>query len=225
MQYEIIGGNLPAVLCRLTRGEKLICEAGGMSWMDGVFKMETTGGGIGKMFGRMFSGESMFTNTYTAQQDGEIAFASSFPGQILAINLTPGKSIIAQKKAFLACEAGVEMSVFFQKKFGKGLFGGEGFIMQKFTGSGIVFLEVDGAIKEYVLAPGEKKIMDTGHLVMMDDTCKMDIERIAGVKNALFGGEGLFNTVVTGPGRIVIQTMPISKAAGVIAGYIPQQSN
>ena len=225
MQYEIIGGNLPAVLCRLTRGEKLICEAGGMSWMDGVFTMETTGGGIGKMFGRMFSGESMFTNTYTAQQDGEIAFASSFPGQILAINLTPGKSIIAQKKAFLACEPGVEMSVFFQKKFGKGLFGGEGFIMQKFTGSGIVFLEVDGAIKEYVLAPGEKKIMDTGHLVMMDDTCKMDIERIAGVKNALFGGEGLFNTVVTGPGRIVIQTMPIAKAAGIIAGYIPQQSN
>ena len=225
LQYEIIGGNLPAVLCRLTRGEKLICEAGGMSWMDGVFTMETTGGGIGKMFGRMFSGESMFTNTYTAQQDGEIAFASSFPGQILAINLTPGKSIIAQKKAFLACEPGVEMSVFFQKKFGKGLFGGEGFIMQKFTGSGLVFLEVDGAIKEYVLAPGEKKVMDTGHLVMMDETCKMDIERISGVKNALFGGEGLFNTVVTGPGRIVIQTMPISKAAGVIAGYIPQQSS
>ena len=225
LQYEIIGGNLPAVLCRLTRGEKLICEAGGMSWMDGVFTMETSGGGIGKMFGRMFSGESMFTNTYTAQQDGEIAFASSFPGQILAINLTPGKSIIAQKKAFLACEPGVEMSVFFQKKFGKGLFGGEGFIMQKFTGSGVVFLEVDGAIKEYVLAPGEKKVMDTGHLVMMDETCKMDIERISGVKNALFGGEGLFNTVVTGPGRIVIQTMPISKAAGVIAGYIPQQSS
>ena len=225
MQYEIIGGNLPAVLCRLTRGEKLICEAGGMSWMDGVFTMETSGGGIGKMFGRMFSGESMFTNTYTAQQDGEIAFASSFPGQILAINLPPGKSIIAQKKAFLACEPGVEMSVFFQKKFGKGLFGGEGFIMQKFTGSGVVFLEVDGAIKEYVLAPGEKKVMDTGHLVMMDDTCKMDIERIAGVKNALFGGEGLFNTVVTGPGKIVIQTRPISKAAGVIAGYIPQQSS
>ena len=193
--------------------------------MDGVFTMETTGGGIGKMFGRMFSGESMFTNTYTAQQDGEIAFASSFPGQILAINLTPGKSIIAQKKAFLACEPGVEMSVFFQKKFGKGLFGGEGFIMQKFTGSGLVFLEVDGAIKEYVLAPGEKKVMDTGHLVMMDETCKMDIERISGVKNALFGGEGLFNTVVTGPGKIVIQTMPISKAAGVIAGYIPQQSS
>lgn len=225
MQYEIIGGNLPAVLCRLSRGEKIICESGGMSWMDGVFKMETTGGGAAKMFGRMFSGESMFTNTYTAQQDGEIAFASCFPGEILAVNLTPGKSIIAQKKAFLASEAGVEMSVFFQKKVGKGFFGGEGFIMEKFTGSGLVFLEVDGSIKEYNLAPGERKVMDTGHLVMMDDTCKMDIERISGVKNVLFGGEGLFNTVVTGPGRIVIQTMPLAKTAGVIAGYIPQSSN
>lgn len=225
MQYEIIGGNLPAVLCRLSRGEKIICESGGMSWMDGVFKMETTGGGAAKMFGRMFSGESMFTNTYTAQQDGEIAFASCFPGEILAVNLTPGKSIIAQKKAFLASEAGVEMSVFFHKKVGKGFFGGEGFIMEKFTGSGLVFLEVDGSIKEYNLAPGERKVMDTGHLVMMDDTCKMDIERISGVKNVLFGGEGLFNTVVTGPGRIVIQTMPLAKTAGVIAGYIPQSSN
>ena len=225
MQYEIIGGNLPAVLCKLSRGEKIICESGGMSWMDGVFKMETTGGGAAKMFGRMFSGESMFTNTYTAQQDGEIAFASSFPGEILAFNLTPGRSIIAQKKAFLASEAGVDMSVFFQKKLGKGFFGGAGFIMEKFTGSGLVFLEVDGSIKEYTLAPGEKKVMDTGHLVMMEDTCQMDIERITGVKNVLFGGEGLFNTVVTGPGKIVIQTMPMSKTAGVIANYLPQSSN
>ena len=225
MQYEIIGGNLPAVLCKLKKGEKIICESGGMSWMDGVFKMETTGGGAGKMFGRMFSGESMFTNTYTAQQDGEIAFASCFPGAILAIEIKPGRSVIAQKKAFLASEAGVEMSIFFQKKFGKGLFGGEGFIMQKFSGSGLVFLEVDGAIKEYTLAPGERKVMDTGHLVMMDDTCKIDIEKISGVKNVLFGGEGLFNTVVTGPGRIVIQTMPMSKTAGVISEYIPKQSS
>ena len=225
MQYEIIGGNLPAVLCKLKKGEKIICESGGMSWMDGVFKMETTGGGAAKMFGRMFSGESMFTNTYTAQQDGEIAFASCFPGAILAIEMKPGRSVIAQKKAFLASEAGVEMSIFFQKKLGKGLFGGEGFIMQKFSGSGLVFLEVDGAIKEYTLAPGEKKVMETGHLVMMDDTCKMDIEKISGVKNVLFGGEGLFNTVVTGPGRIVIQTMPMSKTAGVISEYIPKQSS
>ncbi len=117
------------------------------------------------------------------------------------------------------------MSVYFQKKIGKGLFGGEGFIMEKFTGSGIVFLEVDGSIKEYTLAPGEKKVMETGHLVMMDDTCKMDIERISGVKNVLFGGEGLFNTVVTGPGKIVIQTMPMSKTAGVLSQYLPTQSS
>ena len=223
MQYEIIGGNLPAVLCKLKKGEKIICESGGMSWMDGVFKMETTGG-AGKMFGRMFSGESMFTNTYTAQQDGEIAFASCFPGAILAIEMKPGRSVIAQKKAFLASEAGVEMSIFFQKKLGKGLFGGEGFIMQKFSGSGLVFLEVDGSVMEYTLARGEKKVMETGHLVMMDDTCQMDIERISGVKNVLFGGEGLFNTVVTGPGKIVIQTMPMAKTAGVISQYLPTQS-
>lgn len=115
MKYEIMGGNLPAVICKLSEGEKIICESGGMSWMDGVFKMETSAGGLGKAFGRMFSGESAFTNVYTAEQDGEIAFASCFPGEILAVELTPGKSIIAQKKAFLAAEAGVEMSVFFQK--------------------------------------------------------------------------------------------------------------
>ncbi len=225
MQYEIIGGNLPAVICKMREGEKIICESGGMSWMDDAFKMETTSGGVGKMFGRLFSGESLFTNTYTALKDGEIAFASSFPGNIIAIEVTPGRSIIAQKKAFLACEAGVEMSVFFQKKLGKVFFGGEGFILEKFSGSGLVFLEIDGSVKEYTLVAGEKKIMDTGHLVMMDETCKMDIEKISGVKNVLFGGEGLFNTVVTGPGKICIQTMPISRTAGVISTYIPSRSD
>ena len=225
MQYEIIGGNLPAVICKLRQGEKIICESGGMSWMDNSFKMETTTGGAGKMFGRLFSGESMFTNTYTAERDGEIAFASCFPGNIIAVEVTPGRNIIAQKKAFLACESGVEMSVFFQKKFGKGFFGGEGFILEKFSGSGIVFLEIDGSVKEYDLVAGEKKIMDTGHLVMMDETCKMDVEKISGVKNVLFGGEGLFNTVVTGPGRIFIHTMPISRTAGVLSRYITTHSD
>lgn len=225
MKYEIIGGNLPAVICKLTKGEKIICEGGGMSWMDNVFTMETSGGGLKKMFGKAFSGESMFTNTYTANADGEIAFASSFPGDILAVELGGGKSIVAQKKAFLASEGGVNMSVFFQRKLSGGFFGGEGFIMEKFSGNGIVFLEVDGSIKEYTLAPGEKKVMETGHLVMMDDTCSLDVERIKGVKNMLLGGEGLFNTVVTGPGKIVIQTMPISKTAELIAGFIPNSNN
>ncbi len=225
MKYEIIGGNLPAVICKLTKGEKIICEGGGMSWMDNVFTMETSGGGLKKMFGKAFSGESMFTNTYTANADGEIAFASSFPGDILAVELGGGKSIVAQKKAFLASEGGVNMSVFFQRKLSGGFFGGEGFIMEKFSGNGIVFLEVDGSIKEYTLAPGEKKVMETGHLVMMDDTCSLNVERIKGVKNMLLGGEGLFNTVVTGPGKIVIQTMPISKTAELIAGFIPNSNN
>lgn len=225
MQYEIMGNNLPAVICRLKKGEKIICEGGGMSWMDDVFTMETTGGGVKKMFGRAFSGESLFLNTYTANADGEIAFASCFPGQILAIEVGGGRSIVAQKKSFLASAGNVEMSVFFQKKVAGGFFGGEGFIMEKFSGSGIVFLEVDGSVKSYDLKPGERKIMDTGHLVMMDETCSMNVESIKGMKNKIFGGEGFFNTVVTGPGKVVIQTMPISKTASVIADLIPSSSN
>lgn len=225
MKYEIMGGNLPAVICRLNKGEKIICEGGGMSWMDDVFTMETSGGGLKKMFGKAFSGESIFQNTYTANEDGEIAFASCFPGDILAIEVGAGKSIIAQKRAFLACESGVDMSVFFQKKVAGGFFGGEGFIMEKFSGSGIVFLEVDGSVKEYNLAPGERKIMETGHLVMMDDTCTLDVVTVKGIKNKLLGGEGFFNTVVTGPGKVVIQTMPIAKTAEMISALIPRTGN
>ncbi len=222
MQYEIIGGNLPAVLCRLRKGEKIICQGGGMSWMDSTFKMETKTGGIGKMFGRAFTGESLFTNTYTAEAEGEIAFASGFPGQILAIQLHSGKSIIAQKSAFMAMEETVEMTVHFQRKLSGGFFGGEGFIMQKFTGTGMVFLEVDGSVQEYTLAAGQKKILDTGHLVMMEETCSLSIESVKGIKNKLFGGEGFFNTVITGPGKIYVQTMPISKMAEAIGGLIPR---
>ena len=225
MKYEIMGGNLPAVICKLSRGEKIICEGGGMSWMDDVFTMETSGGGVKKMFGKAFSGESIFRNTYTANADGEIAFASSFPGEIVAVEIGAGKSIIAQKKAFLASESGVDMSVFFQKKGMSGFFSGEGFIMEKFTGNGIVFLEVDGAIKEYTLAPGEKKIMESGHLVMMDETCSLDVVSVKGLKNKFLGGEGLFNTVVTGPGKVVIQTMPIAKTAELIADLIPHSGS
>ena len=225
MKYEIMGGNLPAVICHMSKGEKIVCESGGMSWMDDVFTMETSGGGIGKMFGRMFSGETMFRNIYTANSDGDIAFASSFPGQIIAVQVTPGNPVIAQKRAFLACDPGVESSVFFQKKVGAGLFGGEGFVMQKFEGEGIVLLEVDGSVKEYNLAPGQRMLMETGHLVIMDSTCSMNVERIKGAKNIVFGGEGLFNTVVTGPGKIVIQTMPIAKTAEVLAKLMPNNGS
>ena len=179
MKYEVFGGNLPAALVHLRAGETIWCEKGGMSWMDDEITMETQGGGIGKMFGRALSGESMFRNRYTARADGEICFASSFPGEIRGFEITPGNGIIAQKHSFLCCDEGVDMSVFFQKKVGAGFFGGEGFIMQKYEGNGTVLIEIDGSAKEYYLEAGDSKIVDTGHLVMMDATCSIDIQMAA----------------------------------------------
>lgn len=223
MKYNIIGEPLPAVICELEPGETMITESGAMSWMTPNMKMETTsGGGLGKMFGRMLSGESMFLNRYSAVGgNGQIAFASSFPGSLRAIEVTPGKEIVVQKSAFLASEVSVELSTFFQKKIGAGLFGGEGFIMQKLSGNGIAFIEIDGYAVEYNLEAGQSMVIDTGYLAMMEATCSMEIVTVPGVKNALFGGEGLFNTVVKGPGKIVLQTMPASAVAGSIIPYIP----
>lgn len=223
MRYQIQGETLPVVICELEAGEKMITEGGAMSWMSPNMKMETTSnGGIGKALGRAFSGEKMFQNIYTAQGGpGMIAFASSFPGSIRAFDITPGQDMIFQKSAYLAGEAGVQLSVHFRKKVGSGLFGGEGFIMQKVSGSGIVFAEFDGHVIEYELAPGQQIVIDTGHLAAMSATCSMDIQSVPGVKNMLFGGEGLFNTVITGPGKVWLQTMPISNVAGAIRPYIP----
>lgn len=197
MRYEIKGDTLPVVVCYLEGGEQMITERGSMSWMSPNMKMETTtNGGIGKAFGRMFSGEAMFQNRYTAMGgNGMIAFASSFPGQILARQIVPGQELIVQKTGFLASEAGVSLSVYFQKKLGAGIFGGEGFIMQRLSGSGMAFLEFDGHVVQYDLQPG--------------------------LKNMVFGGEGVFNTVVTGPGRVWLQTMPISNVAGEILKFMP----
>ena len=213
MEYKIVGEPLPVVICDVQPGETLITERGSMSWMSPNMKMETTSnGGFGKALGRMFAGEAFFQNKYTAQGGkGMIAFASSFPGSIKAFEIGPGKELIVQKSGFLASEAGVELSVFFQKKFGAGFFGGEGFIMQKLSGRGIAFIEIDGSVQEYELQAGESMIVDTGYLAAMDATCSVDVQTTGGVKNTLFGGEGLFNTVVKGPGRIYLQTMPISK--------------
>lgn len=223
MRYEILGEPLPVAICHVNENETLITEKGSMSWMSPNMKMETTAGGFGKAMGRMFSGESMFQNRYTAiGGEGMIAFASSFPGTIMAFDITPGNEIIAQKSAFLASEAGVELSVHFQKRFGAGLFGGEGFIMQKLSGTGTAFVEIDGFCKRYDLEAGEQLIVDTGYLAAMTSTVKMDIQSVAGLKNKLLGGEGFFNTVLTGPGTVWIQTMPISAIAGAISGFIPK---
>lgn len=223
MRYEIKGDTLPVVVCYLENGERMITERGSMSWMSPNMKMETTSnGGIGKAFGRMFSGEALFQNRYTATGgNGMIAFASSFPGQIVARQIAPGQGLIVQKSGFLASEEGVDLSIFFQKKFGAGFFGGEGFIMQRLSGNGIAFLEFDGHVVEYELRPGQQIVVDTGYLAAMDATCSMEIQTVPGLKNMVFGGEGVFNTVVTGPGHVWLQTMPISSVAGELLRYMP----
>ena len=224
MRYNIIGEPMPVVVCEVEANESMITEKGAMVWMSPNMEMQTSAGGAGKAFGRMFSGESVFQNIYTARGGpGMIAFASSFPGSIRAVEIAPDKPVVVQKSAFLASEQGVELSIFFQKKGMAGFFSGEGFILQKLSGHGHAFLEIDGYAVEYTLAPGQQLIVDTGNLAMVDATCTIDVQRVKGVKNVLFGGEGLFNTVVTGPGRVVLQTMPISTLADTIASRIPSK--
>ena len=224
MKYQIYGEPMPVVICNVDPGESLICESGAMSWMSPNMQMDTVGGGAGKVLGRMFSGENAFQNQYTAQGGpGMIAFASSFPGSIRAVEITPEHPVICQKKAFLASTAGVELSVQFQKKLGAGFFGGEGFVMQRLSGNGIAFIEIDGSVMEYNLAPGQQMVLDTGYLAMMDASVQVDVQSVKGLKNKMLGGEGFFNTVVTGPGKITLQTMPLSGFVGAISGLLPQK--
>ena len=225
MKYEIKGETMPVVICEVDAGETVVCESGSMSWMTPNMEMQTSGGGFGKMFGRMLSGENMMQNRYTAKNDrGMIAFASSFPGTIIPVEITPSSPIICQKRAFLAATEGVELNVHFQKKIIGGLFGGEGFVMQRISGHGTAFLEIDGTTVEYNLQQGQQMIIDTGYLAMMDESVSMDIQQVKGFKNVMMGGEGLFNTVVTGPGRVILQTMPVSHIAGIIAQLIPEKN-
>ena len=221
MRYSIEGGSLPAVVIQLDPGESILSEAGGRTWMKGNVETSTNAeGGFGKSIGRLFSGESLFMTRYTARGPAEIGFASSFPGKILAVELQPGQSIICQKSAFLCGAGNLNLSIHFKKKIGAGLFGGEGFIMQKVTGPGIAFLELDGYCKEYILGPGERLTCDTGVLAVMDETCSMDVVMVKGAKNIFFGGEGLLDTVVTGPGKVCLQTMTIPHLAGLIAPHL-----
>ncbi len=221
MRYNIEGGMLPIVEVTLENGEKIITQGGGMIWMSPNLQMETVGGGIGKMFGKMMTGESIMQNHYTAMGgQGFITLASSFPGSIIPFEIQPNMPLIVQKSAFLASAPTVELSVHYNKNLGAGFFGGEGFIMQKLSGHGTAFIEIDGYCKQYNLAPGQQLIVDTGNLAAMDASCQMEIQRIKGVKNMLLGGEGLFNTVVTGPGRVFLQSHPISTVAGAIRPFI-----
>ncbi len=230
MNYEIQGGTLPVVIVHMDPGEKIICEGGGMSWMTPNMKMETsagaTGGGLGKLIGRMVTGEGIFQNIFTCEGGpGLIAFTSSFPGNIIPVELAAGQEIICQKSAFLAATNGVTLSAYVQKNVGAGFLGGEGFLMQRITGPGLVFLEIDGSVVEYDLAAGQAMVVDQGYLATMDGTCSMDIVVQKGIKNMVFGGDGITNSRITGPGKIRLQTMPAAQVAGCIIPYLPKTNN
>lgn len=227
MEYEISGGAFPIVTCTLNKGETMKNETGAMAFMSSDIKMETnTGGGLLKGLGRALSGDTIFLTFFTAQSDNQkIGFSSCCPGKIIPIRLNGSNSIIGQKNAFLVSEKGVDIQMHFRKKLGAGIFGGEGFILQKFTGEGMLFLEIDGEVIEHDLQPGEKLIVDQGHIAAMEETVDFDIQRVKGAKNILFGGEGLFFATLTGPGKVWIQTMPVSKLAEAIIPYIPTNNN
>ena len=226
MKFDIEGGSLPVLICYPEPGETLCTQSGAMSWMSPNMKMTTnSGGGIKKALGRLFSGDSLFMNEYEPEGgNGLIAFGAALPGQILPFEVTPGNGIIIQKSGFLAMEKGLDLSIHFQKKFGAGLLGGEGFILQKVTGEGVVFIEIDGYCKEYDLGAGESIVVDSGYLAAMTESCSMDIQSVKGIKNVLFGGEGMFNTVITGPGKVYVQSMPAMALAEKLLPYMPSVS-
>lgn len=225
MKYELLGKEMPVVEMELTKGETVYTQSGGMVWQSEGIKMETnTKGGFLKGFSRMFAGESFFMVTYKAEKDATIAFASSVPGSIMPIDVSEHRGMVLQKGAFLCAEDSVELSTILAKRLSAGMFGGEGFVLQQIDGNGTVFLEVDGdpIVKE--LAPGEVIKVDTGNVVAFDSTVQYEVETIKGMGNILFGGEGLFLTKLTGPGKVVLQTMSMNELAGKIASYIPAKS-
>lgn len=223
MEYKVFGKPFPAVSVKMDRGESIYTQSGGMSWMTDNVRMETnTHGGLMKGLGRMFSGDSLFMATYTAEQNGqEITVAASMPGEIHALEITPGQSYIAQKGAFLCAQQGVDLSVVLTKKISSGMFGGEGFVLQKLSGNGMAFLELDGTVCMYDLAPGQKLKVDSGNVAYFEESVGYSIETVKGFSNIFFGGEGLFLTCLEGPGKVWLQTMTAAELANKIIPYIP----
>lgn len=226
MKYEIIGKTVPAVEFTLNRGESIYSQRGGMTWQtDGINMKTNARGGVMKSLGRMFTGESIFMNTYTANIDGaKVAFATTVPGDIVSVNVGENNGFTVQKSAFLRAEPGVDMSIAFTKKFSAGLFGGEGFVLQKAKGNGMLFLEVDGDPVERILAPGEVLKVDTGNVVGFESTVSYEIETVKGLGNIFLGGEGLFLTKLVGPGRVIIQSQNFGDFAGKILGMMPKNN-
>lgn len=226
MRYEIIGKTVPAVEFTLNRGKSIYSQRGGMTWQtDGINMKTNARGGVMKSLGRMFTGESIFMNTYTANVDGaKVAFATTVPGDIVSVNVGENNGFTVQKSAFLCAEPGVDMSIAFTKKFSAGLFGGEGFVLQKAKGNGMLFLEVDGDPVERILAPGEVLKVDTGNVVGFESTVSYEIETVKGLGNIFLGGEGLFLTKLVGPGRVIIQSQNFGDFAGKILGMMPKNN-
>ncbi len=209
MKYEILGNTVPVVEVTLNRGESMYTQSGGMAWQTQGIKMSTNArGGVMKSLGRMFTGESIFMSSYTAEADeAKVAFATTVPGDIMPINMSEmPNGMMLQKGAFLCAEQDIELSVAFTKRFSAGLVGGEGFILQKATGRGMLFLEIDGdpVVKE--LQPGEVLKVDTGNVVGFEPTISYEIETVKGLGNIFLGGEGLFLTRLVGPGKVIIQS-------------------
>ena len=223
MQYKISGNIMESLDIHLKGGESIYSESGGMAWMRGVFEMDTsTKGGLGAGIGRMLAGESLFLTTYTCKsQDGLITFTPEFPGKVLAMPLEAGQSLICQKDAFMCAEISVKMEMHFRKKLGAGLFGGEGFILQKISGPGTAFVEIPGEVRKVELAAGERIQVDPGHIAMFEPSVEYDITTVKGLKNVLFSGEGLFLATLTGPGAIWLQSLPLSNLALKLARYMP----
>ena len=217
---------MQAVDVFLSEGESVYTESGGMAWMRGNVEMKTsTKGGLLAGLGRKLAGESLFLTTYTCRSDeGMVTFTPEAPGKVLDFQLEPGQSLICQKDAFMCAEESVKLEMHFRKKLGAGLFGGEGFILQKVTGPGTVFLEIPGEVRQYMLSAGETMDVDPGHIALFDPTISYDIETVKGVANVLFSGEGLFLAKLTGPGRVWLQTLPLSNLAGKLARYMPTRS-
>jgi uncharacterized protein (TIGR00266 family) len=226
MQYKISGSLMESVDIQLKSGESIFSESGGMAWMRGAFEMDTsTRGGLGAGLGRMLAGESLFLTTYTCKSpDGLITFTPEVPGKVLALPLEAGQSLICQKDAFMCAETSVKIEMHFRKKLGAGLFGGEGFILQKITGPGTAFLEIPGEVRKIELAAGEKIQVDPGHIAIFEPQVAYDIAAVKGLKNVLFSGEGLFLATLTGPGEIWLQSLPLSNLAMKLSKYMPTKN-
>ncbi len=223
MEYKINGSVMQVLEMRLSQGDAIYTESGGMAWMAGDIEMSTSGrGGLGKMLGRALSGESLFMTTYTCNSgQGLITFAPEAPGKVVPVELGAGEDIIVQRDAFMCAEDSTDLSMHFRKRLGAGLFGGEGFIMQKVTGPGMAFMEIPGEVVEYNLDQGQLLKVDPGHVAGFQPSVDFDIQMVKGVSNVLFGGEGLFLATLRGPGRVWLQTMTFPNLAAKLAPYIP----